>query len=355
MSAAENWAIPKGSIILVTGVNGFIGSHIADQFLHHGFKVRGTVRNVDKNAWLADTFREKYGYERFELWRIPDMAVSGAFDAAVEGVSAVVHSASIMTLDHDPTKVIPGAIEFALNALKATYAEPSAKRFVFCSSSTAAVLATLEKPGIVVTEETWNEDAVKKAWADPPYTSERGHAVYSASKVLAEQAIWKYYDEHLNERPDIVVNTVLPNMTLGPSLDPVNQGYPSTASMVAFLYQGKVVEYHRMVPRQYFVDVQDIGRLHVAGAVLTKVRGQRIFGFAQRYSWDCILEILRNLEPDMVFPENFSGGEDPNEIEPRHKAEQLLRDLGQPGWTSLEESVRNLIQGLREVESRQTA
>jgi hypothetical protein len=159
-------------------------------------------------------------------------------------------------------------------------------------------------------------------------------------------------------------------MTLGKSLDPVNQGFPSTNGMVASLYKGVLVDYHRTVPRrrfrlfscssraghgtdkltEYFVDVQDIGRLHVAAAVLTKIRGQRIFGFAERYNWDAILDILRKLEPAKAFPENFSGGEDPNEIEPRHKAEQLLRDLGGPGWTPLEESIRNVVQGLREIE-----
>lgn len=112
-----------------------------------------------------------------------------------------------MSLDHDPNKVIPGAVAFALNAVKAAYAEPSTRRFVFCSSSTAAVLAVVDRPGVVVTEETWNEDAVREAWADPPYTPDRSHAVYSASKVLSEQAIWRYYDEHASERPDIVVNT----------------------------------------------------------------------------------------------------------------------------------------------------
>jgi nucleoside-diphosphate-sugar epimerase len=85
MASVEDWAIPKGSTVLVTAANGFIGSHIADQFLHHGFKVRGTVRNVDKNAWLTSTFDKKYGSGRFELWNISDMAAEGAFDDAVKG------------------------------------------------------------------------------------------------------------------------------------------------------------------------------------------------------------------------------------------------------------------------------
>lgn len=348
----ENLAVPQGSTVLVTGANGFIGSHVADQFLQHGFKVRGVVRDVAKNAWLADLFHQNYGQDRFELWAVPDMAAEGAFDKAVKGVAVVAHTASVMSLDHDPNQVIPPVVAFALNAVKAAYAEPSVKRFVFCSSSTAAVLSVVDKPGVVVTEETWNDEAVREAWADPPYTPERAHAVYSASKVLAEKAIWEYYRDHSEERPDLVVNTVLPNMTLGKSLDPIRQGYPSTAAMVALLYQGKVVDYHSLVPRQYFVDVQDIGRLHVAAAILDTVRGQRIFGFAERFSWDIVLDVLRKLEPDREFPAPFSGGEDPNEITPRPKAEELLRRLGRPGWTTLEDSLRGMVDGLRELEAQ---
>ncbi|KAK3936256.1 hypothetical protein QBC46DRAFT_419726 [Diplogelasinospora grovesii] len=384
--ATQDSAIPEGSTVLVTGCNGFIGSHIADQFLQRGFRVRGTVRDASKNTWLANLFDAKYGTGQFELFQLPDMAAPGAFGEAVRGeyyphtyptpdenmprcadsmrppnagVSAVAHSASIMTLAHDPNEVIPGAVAFALNALEAAYGEPSAKRFVFCSSSTAAVLSVTGRPGVVVTEATFNEDAVRAAWADPPYTPERAHAVYSASKTLAEQAVWKYHRDNGHRRPDMVVNTVLPNMTMGRSLDPVNQGYPSTAGMVALLYRGQVVDYHRGVPRQYFVDVQDVGRLHVAAAIVDSVRGRRIFAFAARYNWDAVLAVLRRLLADdparlARLPADFSGGEDPNEIEPRPEAERLLRALGRPGWTSLEESVAGAVEGLRGLEAAQT-
>ncbi|KAI4594313.1 hypothetical protein KJ359_008588 [Pestalotiopsis sp. 9143b] len=354
MAPLKDSAIPQGSTVLVTGTNGFLGSHIADQFLQHGFKVRGTVRDAARNAWLESLFAEEYGATRFELWQIPDMSIPGSLDDAAKGVSAIVHTASIMSLDHDPNKVIPGAIAFALNALKAAYSEPTVKRFVYCSSSTAAILSQAETPKIVVTEKTWNEDAVKEAWADPPYLPERSHAVYSASKTLAEQSIWKYHDDHHSERPDLTVNSVLPNMTLGKSLDPSTQGFPSTAAMVALLYKGQIVDYHRTVPRQYFVDVQDVGRLHVAATVLDKVRSERIFAFAARYNWDAVLGILRKLEPRTTFPDNFSGGDDPNEIQPRYKAEGYLRDLGRPGWTTLEESVRNMVVQFQDLEDSKT-
>ena len=81
----EESAIPEGSTVLVTGVNGFIGSHIANEFLQRGFKVRGTVRDASKNAWLTGLFDAKYGFGRFELFTLPDMTTPGAFDDAVRG------------------------------------------------------------------------------------------------------------------------------------------------------------------------------------------------------------------------------------------------------------------------------
>ena len=111
-----------------------------------------------------------------------------------------------MKLDPNPNNVIPGVIDGAVGALKSAYKEPSVVRFVFTSSSSATVSSAPNQTGIVVKEDTWNEDAVKEAWAEPPYTQERAGAVYAASKTQSEQAIWKYHKEHRQERPDLVVN-----------------------------------------------------------------------------------------------------------------------------------------------------
>lgn len=92
--------------------------------------------------------------------------------------------------------------------------------------------------------------------------------------------------------------------------------------------------------------MQDVGRLHVAVAVLSDVQAQRIFAFAGRFNWDYILDAMRKFRPTKAFPENFSGGEDTNEIEPRHKAERLLRALGEPGWVSLDLSVQQVVVAL---------
>ncbi len=77
--------IPQGSWILVTGVNGLVASHTAQQALKAGYKVRGTVRDAGKNQWMRETFDEKYGPGNFELVTVKDLAADGAFDDAIKG------------------------------------------------------------------------------------------------------------------------------------------------------------------------------------------------------------------------------------------------------------------------------
>jgi len=79
-------AIPKGSIVLVTGVNGFIGSHVADQLMEAGYRVRGTTRHVSKVQELSALWKQKFGKGIFEVYTVEDMAKEGAFDDAVKGI-----------------------------------------------------------------------------------------------------------------------------------------------------------------------------------------------------------------------------------------------------------------------------
>ena len=231
MADAQQEPIPNDATILVTGANGFVGSHVADKFLQRGFKVRGVVRDRARSAWLAQLFHNKYGRDSFDLFPVADMATEGAFSEAAAGtspsqqheqgmlavshnghlgVSAIVHTASVMTFDYDPNTVIPPAIAGALNPLKAAYAQSSVKRFVLTSSSTAAYLpdsGTDDAARIDITTETWNEDAIRRAWADPPYSPERAPFVYAASKAQAEQRVWEFHRENRHRRPDLTVNT----------------------------------------------------------------------------------------------------------------------------------------------------
>lgn len=197
-------AIPYGSLIVVSGVNGFIGSHVADQTLAAGFRVRGTTRSLRRNEWVLEYFKNKYGSEVFELVEVPDMTVDGAFDSALEGASGFVHVASDMSNSTDPGLVIGNAVNGVLNALRAAKKEGEGmKRFVYTSSSTAA---TLPKPGEVfsVTAESWNNDAVEMAWKTDAVVEKDAFVVYAASKTESERAAWKWARE---TEHDFVINT----------------------------------------------------------------------------------------------------------------------------------------------------
>lgn len=82
--------LPKGSRVLVTGVNGFIASHIADQLLQDDYLVLGSVRSKAKGEPLLGYFKDKYGEGKFEIVIVADLAWQGAFDEALRGTASIM-------------------------------------------------------------------------------------------------------------------------------------------------------------------------------------------------------------------------------------------------------------------------
>lgn len=76
----DNPVVPPGSLILVTGVNGFIASHVTDQLIQAGYRVRGTTRDTSKTEWMKEMFGDA-----LEVVVVKDMAADGAFDEACKG------------------------------------------------------------------------------------------------------------------------------------------------------------------------------------------------------------------------------------------------------------------------------
>lgn len=206
-------AIPQGSWVLVTAANGHTGSHIVIELLKRGFKVRGTVRDLESSQWLLDDdFVSPYAKRGDLELVVADTSVPNAFDHVVKGVSAVIHVAIISDLVADPNIVIPATVEAALSVCRSAARESSVKRFIFTSTFWAA---TFPAPGIsdtIINLDTWNEFAVRAAWAPPPYEADRIIPVYCASKVEAEKAVWKFVED---EKLPWVVNSVSPCVILG--------------------------------------------------------------------------------------------------------------------------------------------
>ncbi|KAK7698894.1 hypothetical protein SLS64_012104 [Diaporthe eres] len=334
-------AIPYGSLIVVSGVNGFIGSHVADQTLAAGFMVRGTTRSLRRNAWVQEYFKNKYGSEVFELVEVPDMAIDGAFDSVLKGASGFVHVASDMSNSNDPDVVVGNAVKGVLNALRAAKKEGAGmKRFVYTSSSTAA---TLPKPGEVfsVTAESWNDEAVEMAWKTDAVEKD-AFVVYAASKTESERAVWKWAREN---EPEFVINTVLPNANFGAVISPENQGYPSTARWIKAVLDGHY-DSIRHIPPQYYVNVQDTARLHVIALANPTVKDKRVFAFTGPFNFNDIIDVLRRQYPgEERWVEVPDQGQDLSKIEPSKRAEELLEEAYGFRFTGLEQSVKDNVAG----------
>ncbi|KAF6829002.1 aldehyde reductase ii [Colletotrichum musicola] len=345
MHSEERFGIPQGSTVLVTGVNGFIGSHISSQLLRLGFNVRGTVRDTAKYAWVEDAMERQGGKSIFSLVSLPDLEETGAFDVLVRDVSAVIHVASPVSLSPDPESVIPSSINGAMNALRAANSSPSVKRFILTSSSVAAALPKPDQKSTEVTANSWNIESVAIAWGKS-HPHQAWH-VYAASKIEAERAVWRFYNQDKSRRLDLVVNTVLPSCNFGRSLDVINQGHPSTSSFIESLWYGIDMDQLACSPPQHFVDVEDTARLHVACALLPDVRGERVFAWAESFNFDAVLGILRNEFPNKHFVDNFHHYRDLSSADKvKARAAQLLRRMGRDGFTCLADSVLHNVDDL---------
>lgn len=210
--ANEDLAIPQGSLILVTGVSGMIAVHIADEALQAGFQVRGTVRSVEKGQAIAELLKTA----RFEYVVVEDMAADGAFDEAMKGVSAVVHTASIHNFSGNLGDVSPPLVRGSMNILEAALANSTVKRVVFTSSTGTAANP---RPGVRfhIGRDTWNEEAIDLVRTTPPdKQAEMGFdwkmQVYRVAKVETERAIWDFVER---QKPPFAVNVINPGLNFG--------------------------------------------------------------------------------------------------------------------------------------------
>jgi hypothetical protein len=98
-------------------------------------------------------------------------------------------------------------------------------------------------------------------------------------------------------------------------------------------------------PPQYFVNVQDNGRLHVAALIFQDVQSERLYAFAYPYNWNDMLAIFRKLFPGHPFIDDIPNlGRDLSKVA-NQRAEELLKRFGRPGWTSIEESIKEATEG----------
>lgn len=193
---------------------------------------------------------------------------------------------------------------------------------------------------MTLTVDSWNDEAVALVRDTAITSDEKGVAGFMAAKTLIEKAVWEWVRE---KNPPFAFNTLLPDTVIGECLDPVNQGIPSTAGMVHWIWNNTHVDVLNMMQPQWFIDCRDTGRLYLALlATAPVVDRERVFGFGERYSWHRVAGILKELYPEhadkMASPKDW--GWDETEV-PNQRGAELLGRLGQEaGWRSLKEGVK---------------
>ncbi|KAE8413124.1 NAD dependent epimerase/dehydratase [Aspergillus pseudocaelatus] len=339
---SPSYILPTDATVLVTGANGFIASHTVDKLLEQGYKVRGTVRTP--KPWLNEFFDAKYGKGRFETTIVSDFSDVQSVDNALQGVSGVIHMASDLTFSSNPDAVIPWVIDAIRTILEVASKHSTIRRVVLTSSSRACYTATRASTrGVKIDENTWNEAAIRAAWDPTTPDEEKAYIVYSASKAESERYAWKWVEEN---HPHFDFNTVLPDLNLGRILHP--EIFGSTMGYTRKVLQGDPTAFS-LFPPQWYVDVEDVARLHLIALLGEKVKAQRIFAFAASKNWADYIQVLRKLRPhNKLIPDGPANeGHDEAVILPAHKAEALLREFfGRDGWTSFEDSLAAGIQGL---------
>jgi nucleoside-diphosphate-sugar epimerase len=330
--------VPPQGLVLVTGVNGFIGSHIADNLLKLGYRVRGTVRSTSKADWMQELMAKRHPSAYFEIAIVSEMTAPGAFAEAIKGVHGIVHVAGDMSFGSDPNKVITPMVKTVRSLLQTAANEPSVKRFVFTSSD-RAISSVLNGKEVTIDSTIWNEAAVQRAWRPAPFELDRIWDVYEALKTQTEQEVWKFSRE---EKPTFVVNSVLPTFNVGPILHAKQQG--STAKWIMdFWNDPGHSEPLRNFGASWFIDVEDTALLHIAGLTQEDVKDERLLGFASPFNFNSWLEAFRQLDSHKSWP-----ADDPKQEQNLCKVDttrevDLLKRFGRNGWTSLYESVRKEI------------
>ncbi|KAF2185903.1 NAD(P)-binding protein [Zopfia rhizophila CBS 207.26] len=334
--------LPPGGLVLITGANGYIAGVTVQKLLDLGYSVRGTVRSVEKHKWMLS----HYG-PNFSLIEVPEMSADNAFDKAVEGVDGIAHIASMVEFNPDPHAIIPGAIKSAVTILEAAAKEPKVKSVVYTSSQAACVMLEPGKP-YAITPGSWNDASLKLAWEpSEEQTFGRGIINYMAAKTGAEQASFKWVDEH---KPHFTFNSVVPNCNFGTVIAPTHTGFPTSAGLVKLLFYGNTMG-AGLIPPEWYVDVEDSALLHVAALTQPDVKNERIFAFGERFTWNQILGLFRKFCPDRTFLKDIEEPPADRGTVTNERAAELLKRLGKPnGFSTLEEGIQKAVKSIVAVE-----
>jgi nucleoside-diphosphate-sugar epimerase len=360
MSSLPIPSVNSTKIVLITGINGYIASHIGLLFLKSGYTVHGTSRSQSSAHRLLDPDPDSPGpfhpyAAQYQHLIVPDITAPGAFDEAVRGVYAIIHVASpvdfsFKTVDEFFVPAVQGNLSILNSALK--HAGPQLESFVLTSSIAAVSDRWKQPPGHAYTEEDWNTSG--EGIARNPETFS-GPIAYGASKAASEKAMWDWHSTH---KPSFVCTAINPGVVTGPPilLPDSPEKLNLTLLPIWKIYAGECEDSNTRLPPQIggasYIDVRNVAELHFWAATHPEIAGgERYLATNGKAPPQAIADILRKRFPEREIlvgspGEGYVEGTywyDENALEGTAVARKaylaLGRDVGYTGFIGFEKSV----------------
>lgn len=263
-----NPIMQKGDLCLVTGISGYLASWIGHYLLEQGYRVRGTVRDLQRVEQLRSLLP---GIEIVEA----DLRKKDGWAEAVNGVKWVFHVASPQAVASERDRT-GGAILGTEFLLRAAFREPSVSKVVLTSSE-AAIAYGFPRSKQRFTEDDWTV-------LDGP----AGKNDYFRSKTLAEKRAWELASDPQENPRDVPLSAIHPGFIAGPSLVPWGR---FSLQMLKDISEGKMPALPDMV--NHMVDVRDCALMHIALMQQPAADGHRHLSFGLTAKMVHIAESIR--------------------------------------------------------------
>jgi len=265
--------------VLVTGASGFIGKHCVLQLLEQGYKVRGTLRNLDREKHLREVFSQHTQASDHLEFVQTDLLKDDGWGEALSECEYVLHVASPFPdeMPENEEDLMRPAVDGTLRVLKAA-STANVKRVVLTSSDAAIHGGHREKV------HEFNEND----WSDL-----RGNIdAYTKSKTLAEQAAWEYVKNQDAHQP-LELAVINPSFVMGPLLDGAALG--TSAKFIKDFLSGTYPGTARI--SMTIVDVRDVAAAHLAAMRYSKATGNRYI---------CASELIWLTDVAKLLNQNFA-------------------------------------------------
>ena len=242
-------------MVLVTGGTGFIAIHTILLLLHKGFKVRTTLRNLNRRSEVIEMLKNggEDSFDNIEFIEA-DLMKDDNWAKAVRNCKFVLHIASPLPVREpkNANELILPAREGTLRVLKAA-GNAGVKRVVM-TSSIAAIGSGMSPENHIFTEDDWT---------DP----NSNISAYAKSKTLAELAAWDFIN---NQDSSLELTVINPVVVLGPVL---GKDFSNSIQIVEQLMTGKIPAIPKI--NLGVVDVRDVADIHIRAMTSPEAKGQR--------------------------------------------------------------------------------